>query len=75
MSKPRKGHRAKVVEQLAALRRGGADAVKVAAELASADGHLQIRVSTARKLLYVEAAKRAGKTLSAWAIEQLDKAV
>lgn len=52
--------------ELRAIAAGGIEALRLAERLAGAGAQVQIRVSAARKALWQAAAKRAGKSLSAW---------
>lgn len=73
--KLRDGSRIEAAQIVAELYKGGAGALKVAQELLRADDQIQIRVSTTRKSLYAQAAKREGITLSKWALAALDAAL
>jgi predicted HicB family RNase H-like nuclease len=63
-----------VADDLRALAGGGIDALRAAEELLGrADDQLQIRVSQRRKTTWQAAAKAAGKSLSAWVIERVER--
>jgi hypothetical protein len=62
-------------ETVAALYRGGPEALKAARELLRADDQIQIRCSRVKKKRYAEAAERAGVTLSRWILSKLDAAL